>query len=238
MNILETNNQVTFTLKYKKQSHVLTMELDDTIGDLKSIAEQKTQVPKSLQKLIYKGIQKNDHKTLKQARLRNKSKVLLIGNSLQDIAKTNLTPVEKDVEDQSSWKVDSDKNNEYCNLQIHQQILNKRQPGYGIPEKFKGKHLHLPKSSINDVWDEDGKRVQLTFKVNQDQLHIKSYGQKLIVKLDLIKDFYSQETKNYDGYSYFGLQTGYSERSVLWFYYVPSHYIRAIRNAILGDWKI
>ncbi|KAJ3423674.1 ubiquitin domain-containing protein ubfd1 [Anaeramoeba flamelloides] len=238
MSLLDTNNQITFTLKYKKQYHVLTMELDDTIGDLKSIAEEKTQVPKSLQKLIYNRIQKNDHKTLKQARLRNKAKVLLIGNSLQEIAKTNLTPIEKDVEDQSSWKVDSEKNTEFCNLQIHKKILNKRQPGVTFPQKYKGKHLRLPKRSIRDVWNEDGQRVQLTFKVNHDQLYIRSFGQKLVVKLDLIKDFYSQEIENYDGYSYFGLQTGYTTKSILWFYYVPSHYIRGIRNAILGDWKI
>ncbi|KAJ3442459.1 ubiquitin domain-containing protein ubfd1 [Anaeramoeba flamelloides] len=225
-------------LKYKKQSHELKMQHDDTIGDLKALVEKITKVPKSLQKLIYKGIQKNDQKTLREAKMRNKSKVLLIGNPSQEIASTNSQPVDRDVEDYSSWKVNKEKNSYFCSLDEHQNFMNNRKPTREIPHSRNGRHLQLPKSPIRNVWDEFGQRVKLKFKSNKDQLRIKSLSQTLAVQLGMIKDLYTKELSNFNGYSLMGLQTGNTSKSILWFYYVPSHYVRAIRNAILGDWMI
>ena len=71
-----------------KQTHTLSdLPLESTVSDLKAQIFSLTEIPPSLQKLIFKGKSLQDSDTLAQANLVNGAKVFLMASQSTDIAK-------------------------------------------------------------------------------------------------------------------------------------------------------
>eukprot|EP00879_Flechtneria_rotunda_P008399 GHRR01008798.1.p1 GENE.GHRR01008798.1~~GHRR01008798.1.p1 ORF type:complete len:200 (+),score=54.10 GHRR01008798.1:262-861(+) len=65
--------QITFKVQYGKNSADLKRPASSTVGDLKAEVEKTLSIPPSMQKLMYKGLLKNDTDTLE--------KVIIVGPS-------------------------------------------------------------------------------------------------------------------------------------------------------------
>jgi hypothetical protein len=60
---------VTFNIQYGKALAEVTRPLDSTIGQLKQEIDQLHDVPQEVQKLMYRGLLKNDDDSLQKVRL-------------------------------------------------------------------------------------------------------------------------------------------------------------------------
>lgn len=79
---------------YKKQPYSVSSAPDETIHQLKEKLEALTMLPVSNQKLMLKGLIKDDNVTLKEAGINEHSKLLLIGSTSGEIAKVQATDPE------------------------------------------------------------------------------------------------------------------------------------------------
>ncbi|KAJ6236130.1 ubiquitin domain-containing protein ubfd1 [Anaeramoeba flamelloides] len=233
-------SEIKFKLKYRKQMYPVTMQTTDTIGKLKEEAQKLTGVPPNLQKVMYKGMQKNNKKTLESAKFKSNCKVLIIGSTFKEITKANIPLSEKDLENQiqdRKGSEDEDELEDVFTQQKHIKILEK-----GIPSNahvgIKNKHYPLPKTPIRYVLNETGDKVQLIFKFTQDQLWVGSSKSTKKIPLTHIKKVYSQRIPDIEQYSVLGLQVGNTNQSTIWFYFVPTQFIRAIKKSILGEWGL
>lgn len=67
-----TEEELSFTITYGKNSSLVSLKACTTVGDLKVQIEASTGVPKAKQKLLQKGVPlKDDDKTLAEVRLRS-----------------------------------------------------------------------------------------------------------------------------------------------------------------------
>lgn len=66
-----SEEELSFTITYGKNSSLVTLKASTTVGDLKAQIESSTGVPRAKQKLLQKGVPlKDDDKTLAEVRMR------------------------------------------------------------------------------------------------------------------------------------------------------------------------
>merc|ERR1711871_646526 len=63
----------------------MDMGSDETVGQLKNKLEKLTHVPRPMQKLVWKGVLKDDTATLAAAGVKNKAKIQVVGSSVADV---------------------------------------------------------------------------------------------------------------------------------------------------------
>ncbi|KAJ5067560.1 ubiquitin domain-containing protein ubfd1 [Anaeramoeba ignava] len=227
--------ELTFDLRYKKNDFSLTLKKDTTIEELQKKVEEITKVPKNNQKLFFKSkYLKEPKKTLETVGIKNKAKILLMGSTFVEIAQA-LTS--KPIEKEEPVENDDDSNQEsFIEKEIHQKILQK-----GLPQNAEvgvsNKSYPLPQNSIKNILDSNGQKVQLIFKFDQDQIWVGSYSSTKKISINSIQSVISQKIPGQEGYSVLGFKMNRSGNSVIWFYFVPSQYIRSIKNAVMGDWQ-
>lgn len=81
-----THNSVTFLISFRGESRQVTWPLDSTIATLKQHIEEETGLAADLQKLMYKGMLRDDA-TLSESKIRPNVKIMLIGSTGDDIKK-------------------------------------------------------------------------------------------------------------------------------------------------------
>eukprot|EP00878_Enallax_costatus_P020509 GHUV01021685.1.p1 GENE.GHUV01021685.1~~GHUV01021685.1.p1 ORF type:complete len:136 (+),score=58.03 GHUV01021685.1:194-601(+) len=78
----DSGPQIQFKIQYGKNSADLKRPASSTIAELKAEIEKTLSIPPSMQKLMYKGLLKNDTDTLEKVGIKNGAKVMLIGSRL------------------------------------------------------------------------------------------------------------------------------------------------------------
>jgi hypothetical protein len=79
---------LTLEISFAKANHVVTVPLDSTVKALKDAIHDKTQVPPAVQKLVIKGFKgnlKDDAEIVRNLGIKNNSKAILIGSTLEKI---------------------------------------------------------------------------------------------------------------------------------------------------------
>lgn len=82
--LCEIPEQIEFTVVFNKAKHDITFAYDATVLDLKAHLERICGVQQSAQKLIIKGMAK-DNMTLRQSGIVKGGKVMLVGSKMDDI---------------------------------------------------------------------------------------------------------------------------------------------------------
>ena len=82
---------------------------------------------------------------------------------------------------------------------------------------------------------QDGGNVRLTFKLESDELWIGTKERTHKLPMNSIKSVHSEAIKDHEEYSIVGIQTGPTVKSTIWVYWVPSQYVDAIKDTILGS---
>src|SRR4051794_40046014 len=91
----DSNSTLTLQVSFNKKEYTVTVACDDstTVRALKEEVHKQTQVPPSLQKYIFKATTskvantkiKNENELIKNLALKNGSKVMLIGSTIDQV---------------------------------------------------------------------------------------------------------------------------------------------------------
>jgi len=217
--------KVAFTLAFKKQVFNVEFGLEQTIGDLRQEVAKLSGVPAALQKLMLKGMLKNDSDTLRASGFKNGVKVMLIGSTIQDVLTTASTDAATTAS--SSAPVEREHMSEKL---PHKKIIDKGKPE-DVMYAVKFKHEALPES-LSGVLNNRGDKVRLTFKVYTQELWIASKSSTQKIPFLTIKDVHSEPIKGQEEYHIMSLQLGNSDATKYYLYWVPAQFVRAISATI------
>eukprot|EP00879_Flechtneria_rotunda_P006871 GHRR01007216.1.p1 GENE.GHRR01007216.1~~GHRR01007216.1.p1 ORF type:complete len:295 (+),score=86.84 GHRR01007216.1:1136-2020(+) len=227
--------QITFKVQYGKNSADLKRPASSTVGDLKAEVEKTLSIPPSMQKLMYKGLLKNDTDTLEKVGIRNGAKVLLIGSSQADIAAAKPEAATAGA-DGSKLNWDAPKQDEdICKQTQHAKVIAKGPPEDALPG-IKDKQVPLPDSlnNFNGLYNSTGTKVRLTFKPESQQLWIASATNTQRIPYGSISKIESWLIQGHEGYSILALHLGSGGSSKYWLYFFPSQYVSGIKIRLIG----
>jgi len=222
---------LTFSLAFKKNAHNMEVGTDNTLGELRMHIAKVTEVEPGLQKLMYKGMLKDDSKTLGELGIQNGIKMMLVGTSISEVlsvAAPTPSPTESKKEEQAVSEPLSEK-------LPHKKIVEKGPPDGAEPGK-RGRNESLPEAPLNNIYNNIGVKVRLTFKLYTQELWIQSSSNTQKLPFSSIRSLSSEPIKGREEYHIMALQIGSSERNKYYLYFVPCQYTRAIRNAIMSDY--
>lgn len=224
--------QVEFKVIFNKTKYDITFGWDETVKDLKIHLERIIGVPQNAQKLIIKGMAK-DESTLRSAGVVKGGKVMLVGSKMDDILAVTSCPQQVLMEERAA----SQSSKEPLSLQkIHRKILDKGIPPDAMPG-IKNSKEPLPPVPLSGMLNKHGGKVRLTFKPEQDQVWLGTKERTEKLAMTSIKSITSEPIKEHEEYHIMGLQLGPTEASRYWVYWVPAQYIEAIKDAVLGKWQ-
>ncbi|KAF8902405.1 WLM domain-containing protein [Gymnopilus junonius] len=80
-------NFISLTVSFRGKNHAISISQDSTLEELHARIEELTEVPPSLQKLLYKGKKAtvNDETTIAEAGLKNGTKVQMLGSTSREL---------------------------------------------------------------------------------------------------------------------------------------------------------
>ncbi|XP_013779300.1 ubiquitin domain-containing protein UBFD1-like isoform X1 [Limulus polyphemus] len=224
---------IDFKVVYNKQKFDVSFPYDETVGSLKQHIHTLTGVPPAMQKVMIKGLAK-DEKTLRDQGLLKGSKVMVVGSTLNDVLAVN-TPTKHD---QKEEKATTPTKEPLCRQKIHKKVIDKGVPDDCMPG-IKNAKESLPPFPLSGMVNKSGGKVRLTFKLEVDQLWIGTKGMERTEKVGMnsIKNVISEPIEGHEEYHVMGLQLGPTEASRYWIYWVPAQYVDAIKDAVLGKWQ-
>jgi len=219
-------------LPSKKQTFSVEFDLDHTIGALRQEIARLTDVPAALQKLMLKGLLKNDADTLRASGFKNGVKVMLIGSTIQDVL-TTTAPEKTIAEVASSSKTEKEHLSEKL---PHKKIVDKGKPEDIMPGLRQGQES-LPEIPLYGILNNRGDKVRLTFKIPTQELWLASKSSTQKLPFQTIRSVESEPIKGFEEYHIVSLQLGSGEGTKLYLYWVPAQYTRDLRNVIMTDYN-
>ncbi|KAL4239848.1 Ubiquitin domain-containing protein ubfd1 [Mactra antiquata] len=229
-----TMETVTFKVIYNKQKYDVTFPIDKTVLELKKHVQTLTGVPSAMQKIMFKGLAK-DQSTLKDLKVTNGAKVMVVGSTMNDVLQVTNTPTAKELQEEEKAATSK----EPLSLQKqHKKVLDK----YGKPDDVlpgvKNTKEQLPHYPLTGMYNKAGGKVRLTFKLELDQLWLGTKERTEKLPMNSIKAVVSEPLSGHEEYHMLALQLGPTEASRYWIYWVPAQYVDAIKDTILGKWQL
>jgi len=219
---------------YNKQTFNVTFPLDSTVQSLKEHLETLTDVEVTNQKIMFKGLMKDDA-SLRDNKLTGGAKLMLVGSKRTDIQSVSETKAVKDTDKGAGASAAT--KDPLCKQKPHSTVLEK----YGKPDDtmvgIKNKRDTLPPVPLSGMYNKVGSKVRLTFKLESDQVWIGTKERTEKVALSSIKTVVSEPIEGHEEYHLLALQLGPTEASRYWIYWVPAQYVDSIKDAILGGWQ-
>jgi len=181
---------------------------------------------------MFKGLMKDDV-SLRDHKLVNGSKVMVVGSKTKDIESVRQVSV-KSVKDSDKSGVTSNKE-PLCKQKPHKAILDK----YGKPDDVmpgvRSQREALPQVPLCGMYNKVGGKVRLTFKLESDQVWIGTKERTEKIGLSSIRAVISEPIDGHDEYHIMGVQLGSTEASCYWIYWVPAQYIESIRETLVAS---
>jgi len=227
-----SGEMVKLTITFKKQTFPMERPLDEKLGDFRQVVAKDTGVAAGLQKLMWKGLMKDDTKTLRELGVKDGVKIMLVGSSIEDVMSTATAPPPTEVKEEKSEEVSKEP---LCEQTQHKKIVEKGLPE-GAEPGIKGRNDSLPSTPLHDIYNNVGVKVRLTFKMFTQELWVSSASSTQKVPFSSIRSVISEPIKGKEEYHIVVLQLGSSQTSKYYLYYVPCQYTRAIRTAIMSDY--
>ena len=227
--------KVEFKVIYNKKKYDVSFPLDKDVAALKAHLQAVIDIPPAMMKVMIKGMAK-DEMTLRSLGVNKSSKVMVIGSSLNDVLSVSATPTPaqlKEEEKAAKAKAETSSSRE----KMHKKVLDKGKPEEALPGK-KGAKEALPSVPLSGMLNKHGGKVRLTFKLELDQLWIGTKERTEKLGMSSIKSVVSEPIDDHEEYHILALQLGPTEASRYWIYWVPTQYVEAIKEAILGKWQM
>uniref|UniRef100_F6PR47 Ubiquitin family domain containing 1 n=1 Tax=Ornithorhynchus anatinus TaxID=9258 RepID=F6PR47_ORNAN len=216
---------------WNKNKYDVKFPLDNTGAELKQKIHSITGLPPAMQKVMFKGLLPEE-KTLREIRVTSGAKIMVVGSTINDVLAVN-TP--KDSAQQES-KSEENKKEPLCRQKQHRKVLDKGKPEDVMPS-VKGAQERLPTVPLSGMYNKTGGKVRLTFKLEQDQLWIGTKERTEKLPMGSIKNVVSEPIEGHEDYHMMAFQLGPTEASYYWVYWVPTQYVDAIKDTVLGKWQ-
>uniref|UniRef100_A0A0F7Z8J0 Ubiquitin-binding protein n=2 Tax=Crotalus adamanteus TaxID=8729 RepID=A0A0F7Z8J0_CROAD len=216
---------------WNKTKYDLKLPLDSTGAELKLKIHSLTGLPPAMQKVMFKGLLPEE-KTLREIKVISGAKIMVVGSTINDVLAVN-TP--KDAT-QQEVKSEEAKKEPLCRQKQHRKVLDKGKPEDVMPS-VKGVQERLPTVPLSGMYNKSGGKVRLTFKLEQDQLWIGTKERTEKLPMGSIKNVVSEPIEGHEDYHMMAFQLGPTEASYYWVYWVPTQYVDAIKDTVLGKWQ-
>ena len=159
--VTKISDPITFTVVYMKEKQEFTMSSSRTVQFLKNRLETKFGVQRTAQKLLYKGLPK-DESTLKDWGLKSGAKVILMGSQTPDIVRVSLG--ESGLKESSKSEATLETKEPLSKQMPHRKVLEKGKPPDALAA-FKNVTSNLPLEPLSGMYNKKGGKVRLTFKL-------------------------------------------------------------------------
>nr|XP_033818848.1 ubiquitin domain-containing protein UBFD1 [Geotrypetes seraphini] len=216
---------------WNKNKYDVKLPLDSTGANLKQKIHTLTGLPPAMQKVMYKGLLPEE-KTLKDIKVTNGAKIMVVGSTINDVLAVT-TPKESV---QQEVKAEESTKEPLCRQKQHRKVLDKGKPEDVMPA-IKGVQERLPTVPLSGMYNKTGGKVRLTFKLEQDQLWIGTKERTEKIPMGSIKNVITEPIEGHDDYHMMAFQLGPTEASYYWVYWVPTQYVDAIKDTVLGKWQ-
>ncbi|KAM9099858.1 ubiquitin domain-containing protein UBFD1 isoform X1 [Sarcophilus harrisii] len=216
---------------WNKNKYDVRVPLDSTGAELKRKIHSITGLPPAMQKVMFKGLLPEE-KTLREIKVTSGAKIMVVGSTINDVLAVN-TP--KDAAQQEA-KAEESKKEPLCRQKQHRKVLDKGKPEDVMPS-VKGAQERLPTVPLSGMYNKTGGKVRLTFKLEQDQLWIGTKERTEKLPMGSIKNVVSEPIEGHEDYHMMAFQLGPTEASYYWVYWVPTQYVDAIKDTVLGKWQ-
>lgn len=217
---------------FNKQKYDVTFPLDKTVLKLKEHVQTLTGVPSAMQKIMYKGLAK-DESSLRDLKVIKGAKIMVVGSTMNDVLSVN-APNLKEIQEET--KAASSKE-PLSQQKQHKKVLDK----YGKPDDvmpgMKNSRQPIPPQPLSGMYNKSGGKVRLTFKLEVDQLWLGTKERTEKLPMNSIKAVVNEPIDGHEEYHMMGLQLGPTEASRYWIYWVPAQYVEAIKDTVLGKWQ-
>jgi len=225
--------EVKFKLVYNKTNYEIVMGENRTVRELKDHIETLTKLPRAMQKLMFKGLVKDDTKTLKELKVVKNSKMMCVGTTMSDLVAVTTKPSSSEIVANTSSVT---KKEPLSKQKIHQKVLDKGKPEDAMPGII-GVKQPLPSHPLNGMVNKTGGKVRLTFKLEEDSLWIGTKARTEKISMSSIRNVVSEKIEANPEYYILGIQLGPTELSIYWIYWIPAQYVDAVKDTILGKWQ-
>eukprot|EP01080_Neovahlkampfia_damariscottae_P005193 gene5193-8799_t len=216
--------ELNLKISYRSKVYDLQIKEDAKVKELKEEIQKLINVPPTLQKILGKVKLNENEKTLKEIKLLNKTKLTVVGSTLDDVLDAS-APSSQRKTSKPEPKIEKVEVN---SQKEHEKILKKGTPK-DAEKGDKNKQLPAPKS-IKGLYNKLGENIRLTFK--NDELWISSNEKTEKYSYLQIRDVDGEPIIGNEDYYIMYLQLGLHEK--IWIYYVPAQYFKGIKYSLLG----
>lgn len=217
---------------WNKTKYDVVVRPEETVLDLKTKMHELTQLPPAMQKIMFKGLCKDD-RTMKDLKVSKGAKIMLVGSTLDDILSVSTTPKPQELKETTSSGAVAAKKEPLSKQKPHSKVTEKGPPEDVIPGVPNVKES-LPPQPLSGMLNKSGGKVRLTFKLENDEVWIGTKERTDKVPMSSIKAVVSEPIDGHEGFHMLALQLGPTEASRYWIYWVPAQYVDAIKRTILG----
>jgi len=217
---------------WNKNKYDVVVRPEETVLDLKTKMQELTQLPPSMQKIMFKGLCKDD-RTMKDLKVTKGTKIMMVGSKLDDVLAVNTTPNAQELKESSSGGAGGAKKEPLSKQKPHLKVTEKGPPEDAIPGVLNVKEP-LPPQPLSGMLNKSGGKVRLTFKLENDEVWIGTKERTDKVPMASIKAVVSEPIAGHETFHMLALQLGPTEASRYWIYWVPAQYVDAIKRTILG----
>jgi len=215
--------------------HDITFDSNAPLKRLKEHIEGLTGVPTAMQKLMWKGMLKDDELPLSQTQLKDGAKVMLVGSTVSDVIQVNTIATTSSSSSSSSSSTEKPK--PLCEQTEHKKIIDKGRSEDGIIGKRGTKSSITNGFSLHGMLNKMASKVRLTFKTDVEQLWIATNERTEKVSFNSIQQVISEPIAGQEDYHIMAFQLGPTEKSRYYVYFVPAQYVDSIKDNILGKFQ-
>ncbi|PAA48843.1 hypothetical protein BOX15_Mlig023456g5, partial [Macrostomum lignano] len=218
---------VSLKVIFNKRKIDLTLPVSAKVISLKRQLQELTGVPVDMQKLMFRGLCHDDRR-LSELGVGDGAKLMLVGStpdSLASVRRQDAAGEAADVRSKANNPGNSDGAGavRLSQRDLHRRVLDK----YGRPDDLTpgilNANLPLPPAPLSGMYNRQGAKVRLTFKLEIDQLWIGTKERTNKIPMSSIKRIVSEPIEGQEAHHIVGLQLGTTEQSMYWLYWVPCH---------------
>lgn len=218
----------------KKNYEINVLGTLNSVGDLRKHIEELTSIPCKMQKIMYKGLIKDDDSTLLDVKINNNAKVMVVGSTPKDV-ETVKTPTAQELKQEQAAEASAAKE-PLCKQKAHKKVIDKGKPD-DAPPGIRGIKEELPPYPLSGMTNKTGGKVRLTFKLELDQLWLGTKERTDKIPMSSIRNVISEAIEGQEEYHILAIQLGPTEASRYWIYWFPAQYVDSVKNTILGKWQ-
>jgi len=220
-------------INFKKQNLIIDIGLDNTISEFRLFVASITGVAPGLQKLMWKGLLKEDSKTVSEMGMKDGIKMMLVGSTITEVMSASSAPTPNSTSESKAEET-------AAVIPLSEQTQHKKIIDKGLPEGAepgkRNKHENLPEVPLQNILNNIGQKVRLTFKMWTQELWIQSASNTQKLPFMSIRQVTSEPIKGNEDYHIVVLHLGSTDKQKYFLYWVPSQYTRAIKTSLTSDY--